>query len=248
MPHHRLREAKEELGRLAQDRKTVTVLEDLDQHAQPQGAKDVLGTALPLLSHLDDLVTGIRLGEGQVGVFDQGAPQEDDKQDSHHPADEQQERGFPVVEGRPQTLPPDLHHDKGGDGEDRSGHQRLTDTGRGAGDVLLENVAAHKGQAKGGNGDDRCRKGSGDGHARFEPQIGIGKAKDNGHHQTQNDGSPGELRQRGLGRHIGPVILLDRSVHASFLSRVWRPHGRGAPMGAQTVLQRRTARCCLGGS
>jgi hypothetical protein len=171
-------------GVIAEDLQALVGSEDLQQAGEPHGAEDVLGRIAALLAGFHDLGAGDAFRERQVGFDAQRPAQDDDETDADEAAHQEDEHGLPVVlaEVGPQVLAVDFDHHEGGDGEDGGGNQGLTHRGGRAGDVLLQDAAAHG--AEDGDGDDRGRNGGGDGLAGLHAQVGVGRSEDQRQKET----------------------------------------------------------------
>ena len=134
------------------------------------------------LAGLVDLGSGHAFGEGQFGVFDHHAADERDEQDAQDGTDHHQHGGFPVGIFGAEGLP-DAGDDKGGKGEDGAGRHALANRARGTGEVFFQNGAAP--DAEDGHGDDGGRVSGSDGDSSREAEVGVGRAKDDRHHQTE---------------------------------------------------------------
>ena len=89
---------------------------------------------------------------------------------------------------------PELEDDERRDREDRAGGHRLADRADGSGEVLLEHAALE--QAQHGHADDGGRVGGRDGHAGPQPEVGVGGAEDDAHHEAEHERPERELAHR----------------------------------------------------
>ena len=110
---------------------------------------------------------------------------------------------FQYLSGR--EAGPESRQHEGRDGENRAGRHRFADRPDGSRDVLFEQRALHQPQQR--HADHRRRVGGGDGHARLQAQVGVGRAQHGGHHQAEQHRAQGELAHVGLVRHVGPEFL-----------------------------------------
>ncbi len=120
------------------------------------------------------------------------------------PPTSHQRAGFPVgvleVERRP-----GLGDHERGNGEDGARGDRLSDGADGPRDVLLEDGASE--QTQHGHADDRRRIGGGDGHSGAQAQIGVGRAEDHGHDQSEQNRAQRELAHLHAFRNVGTELF-----------------------------------------
>ena len=87
--------------------------------------------------------------------------------------------------------------------EDRASRYGFADRAGGPRDVLFEDGAFEHPQH--GHTNDGCGIRGGDGLAGAQPEVGIGGAQDDAHHQTQQHRAQGELLHLHALRHKRPV-------------------------------------------
>ena len=177
------------------------VFDELPERRDAHGAEHQPGAGLTLLTGFDDLGCRHALGEREVRLDHQRAPQDNDEEHPEHAADAHDEHGVAEVE-----LGPRAGDQKGRDGEDGPGDQRFTDRGGGPRQILLEDVAAEDPQRR---HRDHCRREGGrHGETDLHPEVGVGGAEDDRHDHAQQQGLDRKLRHRRLGRHVGNELLL----------------------------------------
>ena len=193
------RESEKAFDVFAEDLRAFVVGEDLDQPAESQCAENVARRLAGRgFTGFDDFVTRHAFRPRQRRVHAQRTAQQNDEEHADQPADQQDQRRFPIVRAQigPQALAADIDHHERRNGEDGAGHQRFAHRRRGARDVLLQDAAAKRRDAEQRHRDDGRGNGGGDGLSGLHSQIGVGRSENERQEDAERDRLDGHLRRR----------------------------------------------------
>ena len=186
---------------IAEDLHSFFGRQNLEESGKAHRAEDVSWRfAGGRFASFDDFVAGNAFGPWQRSVHAQRPAQKNDEEHTDQSADEQDQSRFPVVRTQiaPQTLAADLDHHEGRNSEDCTSNQSFADRCRSTRDVLFEQVAAKRRDAKQRHCDDRRWNRGSDGLARPHAEVGVGR--------TENECKKNPETNRFHG-HLGKVLL-----------------------------------------
>ncbi len=161
-----------------------------EESAGQAGADDPAQALGPHLAALEDFRRGDALGELELAVHDEAAPQRNGEQHAEHAAEAGDDRDPLVVERLPGPQ-----QDQRRQREDAPGGNRLARGGAGLDDVVFENVVAFE-KPQHPHRDDRGGDRGRHRHAGKQAQVRVGRRQNDRQHDAENDALDRDFRKR----------------------------------------------------